>query len=58
MATSYPEDNCGNKTKCTTNDGLAIAINQYVPAKALLIENTTTETRNSYTIRQNFIECL
>lgn len=58
VATSYPEDNCGNKTKCTTNDGLAIAINQYVPAKALLIENTTTETRNSYTIRQNFIECL
>ena len=58
VATSYPEDNCGNKTRCNANDGLAIAINQYVPAKALLIEHNTTETKNSYTIRQNFIECI
>ena len=58
VSTTYPEDNCGTKTKCSSNDGLTIAVDQYVPKNSLLIEHTTTETKNSFTIRQNFIECV
>lgn len=57
---TYPNEKgaCNKKnSQCRTNDGLQIAINNYVPGNAFLISHTTTETNNSYTIKQGFIEC-
>lgn len=58
VSTSYAEDNCGNRKKCVTNDGLLVARNMYPIVNPLLIEATTTETKNSYTVRESYIECL
>lgn len=51
--------NCNNNLQCTVNDGLAIAITDYLDSATnwILIGNRTTETLNSYSTKQDYIEC-
>jgi len=57
---TYPNDkgSCDkNKSICRTNTGIGIAVEKFVPENNLLIDHTITETNNSYSIKQTFIEC-
>jgi hypothetical protein len=60
VSETYPNDkgSCDkDKSQCRTNDGIDIAVERYVPKNAILIDHTITETNNSYSVKQTFIEC-
>jgi hypothetical protein len=53
-----PENSCGQNLDCQANEGYTIDPTPYFgDDRWLIIGHTTTKTNNSYTVKQDYIEC-